>query len=196
MSLKSRAIIEDNKSVLRAQVLAIGVDGRVLHFVEWKRAALMLASGQVYTIETVKRRGTDGTLEEVLLRSPSMAIPLPLIVGLLPHVRVPAIAFTNAKTERAGRRAILDRDGKICTYCNRPGARTIDHILPKSRGGKSTWQNLVAACGACNTAKADRTPEEAGMVMHFDPRVEEGGAEDLQAEVWQYLDAAAGVIRP
>ena len=61
--------------------------------------------------------------------------------------------------------AIKARDGHRCGYCLVNRGTTVDHILPKSRGGAETWENLVAACERCNQAKADRTPEEAGMKL-------------------------------
>ncbi len=192
-SLESRAILDASTDVRNAHVLVLGVDSRVLHFCQWQRAVLLVNDGQAYVIETVKRRTDHGGLEDVMLRSPSTSFPLPLIIGLMPHVYVPSVAFINARSERAGRVAILRRDKGICTYCGEPG-RTVDHIIPKSRGGGSTWQNLVTACHGCNGDKADRTPEEAGMTMLFDPRLTEGGAADLQAEVWRMLNAAAGVV--
>ncbi len=67
---------------------------------------------------------------------------------------------------RLWRLAIKLRDGLRCTYCGvrRPVAElTLDHVLPRSRGGGSTWRNLVACCSSCNSRKADRTPQEAGM---------------------------------
>jgi 5-methylcytosine-specific restriction endonuclease McrA len=70
------------------------------------------------------------------------------------------------------RTAILARDGYTCQYCGLPlpaGRLTIDHVLPQSRGGAWAWANLVAACAACNTAKANRTPEEAGMTLLRQP---------------------------
>lgn len=65
---------------------------------------------------------------------------------------------------------VLRRDKYICAYCGRTGT-TWDHILPKCRGGKSSWLNTVAACLGCNGKKDDRTPEEAGMVLQAPPFV-------------------------
>ncbi len=65
---------------------------------------------------------------------------------------------------------ILRRDRYICAYCGRTGT-TFDHILPRSRGGRTTWLNCVAACLECNSRKADRTPQEAGMVLSIRPYV-------------------------
>jgi len=85
--------------------------------------------------------------------------PLPRVVRLVRYV-VTRWRFGRAPAwSRAG---VLRRDGGRCVYCGRPG-RTIDHVLPVSRGGRSVWENTVAACGPCNQRKADRTPAEAGI---------------------------------
>jgi len=66
------------------------------------------------------------------------------------------------------RRGVLARDRHRCAYCG-DRAATIDHLLPRSRGGRWTWDNTVAACGRCNERKGSRTPAEAGMRLRFDP---------------------------
>lgn len=68
------------------------------------------------------------------------------------------------------RESLLRRDAHRCAYCGR-AAKTVDHIVPQSRGGKWTWLNTVAACSACNGRKANRTPEEAGMRLLIEPYV-------------------------
>ncbi len=65
---------------------------------------------------------------------------------------------------------VLRRDGHACAYCGRE-ASTRDHIVPRSRGGPTSWLNLVAACAACNGYKRDRTPEQAGMRLRVQPFV-------------------------
>jgi 5-methylcytosine-specific restriction endonuclease McrA len=68
------------------------------------------------------------------------------------------------------RRNIIKRDGNKCAYCGKKETNlTIDHILPKARGGKDTWENLVASCVRCNNKKGDRTPEEAGLELNVRP---------------------------
>ena len=64
--------------------------------------------------------------------------------------------------------ALWIRDDGLCGYCLEPGD-TMDHILPKSRGGRAEWSNAVTACAPCNERKADRTPEEAGMPLLLQP---------------------------
>ena len=69
---------------------------------------------------------------------------------------------------------LLGRDGYLCAYCAerfRPDQLDMEHIVPKSKGGDDSWMNLVAACRACNNRKANRTPEAAGMKLHYVPYV-------------------------
>jgi len=104
-----------------------------------------------------------------VLRSERVTLPVPLVIRLVYYVRVP---------HRLGppltRRTVLARDRYTCQYCGspwpatggaQPGKRhlTVDHVLPRCRGGQTTWDNVVAACEPCNRRKGDRTPEEAGM---------------------------------
>lgn len=67
------------------------------------------------------------------------------------------------------RRNIMKRDRHTCQYCGVKSDLTLDHVLPKSRGGKDTWENLVTACNHCNVKKGDRTPDEAKMTLKVSP---------------------------
>lgn len=67
------------------------------------------------------------------------------------------------------RHNVMKRDNNRCQYCRRSKNLTIDHVLPRSRGGKDTWENLVTACDDCNVRKGNRTPEEAGMDLNRKP---------------------------
>jgi len=95
---------------------------------------------------------------------------VPRVVRLLEYNKVP-----NKKV-RLSRRNIYYRDGNICQYCGKKFNTqdlNLDHIIPSSRGGKSTWKNLVCSCYKCNTKKRDRTPREAGVKLirePFEPR--------------------------
>lgn len=88
----------------------------------------------------------------------------PSIVRLSLFVRVPF------KKIILSRKNILRRDNHRCQYCGSTSALTIDHIIPKSRGGDDTWENLVVACIKCNNKKSDRTPEEAKMTLRTKPK--------------------------
>ena len=91
--------------------------------------------------------------------------PLPRVVRLVHYVVTHWRYSSGPSWTRAG---VLARDGHRCAYCG-AGATTIDHVLPRSRGGKNTWLNTVAACGGCNQRKGDRTPVEARMPLRFTP---------------------------
>jgi len=109
-----------------------------------------------------------------VLHSASVALPLPAVVRLNRFVRVPY---------RAGipltRRAIFARDGGRCVYCGGV-ATSVDHVVPRSRGGQHTWENVVAACRRCNHIKSDRQISELGWGVRPAPRAPSGA-------VWRIL---------
>ena len=97
------------------------------------------------------------------LRTVRHTYPRPLVIKLNRYVRVPykGIALT--------RQNIMRRDGYRCQYCGSSRNLTLDHLLPRSRGGESTWYNLITACSRCNSKKGDRTPEEVQMKLASKP---------------------------
>ena len=90
-------------------------------------------------------------------RSERLILPLPQVIRLRQMVRVP-----YRRIQTVSRRGVFARDDHRCQYCGEL-ADSIDHVMPRSRGGAHTWENVVAACRRCNLHKSDRTPEEAGM---------------------------------
>ena len=102
-----------------------------------------------------------------IVHSVNKRIAVPDIIVLQHYDRLPKrdIKFT--------RESVIQRDNYICAYCGKKFKKdylTIDHILPKSLGGKNTWKNTVASCKACNNRKADRTPEQAKMPLLYQPK--------------------------
>lgn len=98
------------------------------------------------------------------VRSVRSALPFPTIVRLRVYIKVPY------KKIVLSRKNILRRDSHKCQYCQRGDLPlTIDHIVPKSKGGDDTWENLVAACVRCNNKKGDRSPDEARMPLFKKP---------------------------
>jgi len=93
--------------------------------------------------------------------------PMPKVVRLVTYV-VTKWRYTSGPAW--SRHGVLTRDGHQCAYCA-GHADTIDHVLPRSRGGTNAWSNTVAACSGCNQRKGDRTPAEAGMVLRVKPSV-------------------------
>lgn len=97
------------------------------------------------------------------LKSGTFEFMRPLIIRLLNYVK-----FRVGKL-KINRQRLYKRDNYECVYCGSKKSLTIDHIIPKSRGGQNTWTNLVTCCSPCNRTKDDRTPEEANMKMRFIP---------------------------
>ena len=123
----------------------------VLHRVTTRHAVRMLVRRVAVIVEA----------DETVRYGP---YPRPLVVRLVRDV-VARWLYAPAHCTRA---AVLRRDRDRCAYCGRH-ATTVDHVLPASRGGASTFANLVAACRECNHRKADRTPDEAGMPLRRRP---------------------------
>ena len=120
----------------------------------------------------------------------STSFDRPSVIVLSRYVRVP-----YARRVPLTRRGVLRRDGHSCAYCSRP-ANTIDHVQPRSKGGRDTWENLVACCFACNNRKGDKTLAEIGWKLNFTPRMPSGtvwsvrGTERLEPDWNPYLQAA------
>ncbi|MBI5086342.1 MAG: HNH endonuclease [Acidobacteria bacterium] len=95
------------------------------------------------------------------------AVPMPSVIRLLEYRRIPH------QTRALSRKNIVMRDRYTCQYCHKVFNSidlTLDHVVPRSRGGETTWENLVACCHACNNRKGNRTPDEAGMRLLHTPR--------------------------
>lgn len=108
-----------------------------------------------------------------VVRSPSMEFQLPSVVSLKTYIdqdRSPAFTRFN----------VFLRDGFTCQYCGQAGELTFDHVVPRSHGGRTTWENIVAACSPCNLRKGGRTPAQAAMPIRHLPR---------RPNAWQLQDA-------
>jgi len=102
-----------------------------------------------------------------VLRSQHLVLPLPLVIRLRIYVRIP-----HRFQLGVSRRNVLLRDLFTCQYCGRelPASElTLDHVVPRCRGGATTWENVVTACAPCNRRKGDRLPEEAKMALMSKP---------------------------
>jgi len=128
-----------------------------LQVISWQRAVTMVYLGKVEVVSSYKR----------VLRAVSWSVLAPAVVRLVRFVRRcrGRVAFS--------RRNVLLRDEYRCQYCGQrfaPTELTCDHVVPRSLGGRSTWENLVTACIACNRKKGSRTPEQAHMFPARPPR--------------------------
>src|SRR5438067_8112791 len=100
------------------------------------------------------------------LHSESSTIARPVVIRLVTYVRVPR----DAHRRKITRRAVFARDSWTCQYCGSRSNLTVDHVIPRSKGGASSWENIVASCAPCNRRKGDRTPRQAGMQPLRAPR--------------------------
>jgi 5-methylcytosine-specific restriction endonuclease McrA len=111
-----------------------------------------------------------------VVHAETVCLPVPVVARLTRYVRVPFPASVPLS-----RRAVFTRDGQTCVYCG-GSATSIDHVVPRSRGGTHTWDNVVAACRRCNHTKADRSLAELGWALPHPPRTPSGAA-------WRLLGA-------
>ncbi|MFQ5658304.1 MAG: HNH endonuclease [Candidatus Methylomirabilales bacterium] len=133
-----------------SKVLLLNRSFEPLQVCDVRRAIVLLFTGRAERVEDTAD----------LIRSPSVAMLIPSVIRLQRYVR----RFPT-NTISFNKKNILKRDGYTCQYCGRnSGERmTIDHVVPRSVGGKTIWENVVSACRACNTRKGSRTPQQAGM---------------------------------
>jgi 5-methylcytosine-specific restriction endonuclease McrA len=139
---------------MSGHVLVLNQDYSALTVCSVERAVVLMHLQKVHLVEAA---------EDQCVRSPSVELPWPSIVRLKRYANVPY------KRVMLSRKNVLKRDQNTCQYCGAQANLTIDHVVPKSRGGRDTWENLVAACVTCNNQKGDSTPEEAGMELERRP---------------------------
>ena len=170
----SAAIDPDNW--IHTEVLVLNASYEALTEVGADRAVVLLISDAA---EIVVERAP-----RFPIRSQHVEIALPETIRLRRYVYLEHRVLVHDES-RATLAGVLRRDAHRCGYCT-GWARTVDHILPRSRGGTNTWSNLIAACADCNTRKADRTPTEAGMRLLWEPKAPTDLAR-AQRQVWKSL---------
>lgn len=100
------------------------------------------------------------------LHSVSATLPRPVVIRLVSYVRVPR----DTHRRKITRRAVFARDDWTCQYCGSRSNLTVDHVVPRSKGGSSSWENIVASCAPCNRRKGSASPRQAGMALRRQPR--------------------------
>ncbi len=137
-------------------VLLLNSGFEPLRVISWQRAITLFFSGKVEVVEEYERD----------IRSVSLVIRAPAVVRLLSYARIgrrsPPLCRTN----------VLARDNFQCQYCSKelsPKEATLDHVLPRSQGGRTTWDNIVCCCPYCNRKKGGRTPRQAKMALLRQP---------------------------
>jgi 5-methylcytosine-specific restriction endonuclease McrA len=138
------------------QVLVLNASYEPLNVCSVRRAHVLVWRGKAEVIEALERP----------LRSSTDTFRWPHVIRLVTYVRVP-----RAIQRRISRRALFARDGWRCVYCGSSSGRlTLDHVVPRSKGGESVWENVVTACAPCNLRKGDRLLEETGLILKRLPR--------------------------
>lgn len=152
MSLEgdTRALSRLNRSMDTDKVLVLNNSFEPLHVCTARRAIILLYTGKAERIED----------SPSIIHSPSIAIIIPAVIRLHRYVRRPAIPAVSFNKKN-----ILKRDAYTCQYCGRNGGErmTIDHVIPRSLGGRTIWENVVSACRACNVKKGNKPLHEVSM---------------------------------
>ncbi len=141
-------------------VLVLNASLQPLSVIPERRLVVLLSKQKVAFVDETVRRVIEEGIESRRLPNDE-----PVIVQLLANVRVPRMVL------RPTRSNILLRDEETCQYCGKHGRDlTLDHVVPRSRGGASTWENLVACCRACNGRKGNRLLKEVNMHLVRPPK--------------------------
>ncbi len=137
-------------------VLVLNASYEPLNVCTVRRAHVLVHKGKAEVVERLDKP----------LRSAESSFIWPHVIRLINYVRVP-----RAIQRKISRRALFARDGWRCVYCGTTSGRlTLDHVIPRSRGGESSWENVVTSCAPCNLRKADRLPHEVQMELPTPPR--------------------------
>ena len=155
---------------MKNPVLLLNSSEEVINVISWKRAVMLMFGGKVDIPFNY------GDFHRIATVTGYFDLPKALI--LKSYVKLPRAGATLS------RRNVFLRDGYECQYCGSylpEDVRTIDHVIPVSRGGNHEWNNVVACCKYCNSVKADNTPEEAGMTLNSKPYRPQ--KQDLSAKV-------------
>jgi 5-methylcytosine-specific restriction endonuclease McrA len=91
----------------------------------------------------------------------------PVVIRLVSYVRIPR----DTHRRKITRRAVFARDDWTCQYCGSRSNLTVDHVIPRSKGGSSSWDNIVASCAPCNRRKGNQLPRQVGMRLSREPRM-------------------------
>ena len=144
--------------VLEKSVVVFSQNYLPLCRVNIKRAVVLLVTNKAEPLNITTASGWH-------ISSPSLVVYVPR------HIRLKIASQERTwKVPPVNRREVLRRDHHSCQYCGTKKDLTLDHVIPRSRGGRHTWDNVVAACSKCNSRKSNRTPKEAGMKLRTKPK--------------------------
>jgi 5-methylcytosine-specific restriction endonuclease McrA len=139
------------------RVLVLNASYEPINVCTVRRAVVLILKERAEVLERSERE----------LHAENLTMPRPAVIRLISYVRIPR----DAHSRKITRRAIFARDSWTCQYCGSArGSLTVDHVIPRSKGGHSGWDNIVTSCAPCNRRKGDRLPKHAGMHPRHVPR--------------------------
>jgi len=141
-----------------------GLDGRVLVLNQSYEPLTVCSPKKALGLLFLYKADMVEVLENKFVRTINKVYPFPSVIRINRYIQLP---YRNVEISRKN---IIKRDGHSCQYCGSRISLTVDHVIPKSRGGQETWENLVCACLKCNNLKGDKTPKEAGMELLTIPK--------------------------
>jgi 5-methylcytosine-specific restriction endonuclease McrA len=137
-------------------VLVLNASYEPLNVCSVRRAVVLVLKEKAELVEQATRT----------VRSESVTLPHPVVIRLITYVSLPR----DKRRRRITRRAVFARDSWTCQYCGTGTHLTVDHVVPRSRGGQTNWENIVTSCAPCNRRKGNRMPVETGMRPRKPPR--------------------------
>ncbi len=165
--------------ILNHPVIVFSRNYLPLNRINIKRAIVLLLTGKAEPI------AYDETAQSIPVHGVGCVLMVP------PHIRLTIVHQEQRgwRVPAVTRREVLRRDHYTCQYCGSTKSLTIDHIIPRSKGGKNTWDNVVAACERCNSRKGDRTLLQAGMSLKSQPKTPMHPAVMFAEEFWRSQNA-------
>jgi 5-methylcytosine-specific restriction endonuclease McrA len=140
----------EQRGTSSGRVLVLNASYEPINVCTVRRAAVLLLKNRAEVLEH----------GDWSLHSESLTLPRPVVIRLITYVRIPR----DAHRRKITRRAVFARDRWTCQYCGHErGSLTVDHVIPRSKGGSSSWDNIVTCCAPCNRRKGDRLPRQAKM---------------------------------
>ncbi|MGK2879013.1 MAG: HNH endonuclease [Solirubrobacterales bacterium] len=148
--------VQRGGSALSGRVLVLNASFEPINVCTVRRAIVLILKSKAEVIDE----------HEIEVHAERMSMTRPSVIRLRTYVHIPYKSFRRKIT----RRAVFARDGWECQYCGRRGSLTMDHVIPRSKGGDTSWENVVACCATCNRRKGDRSVAQSGMKLSARPQ--------------------------
>jgi len=183
-AVSTPAVLPGQRTSSTGRVLVLNASYEPINVCTVRRAAVLVLKQRAEMLEHTSSP----------LRAERMSMPRPVVIRLVTYVRIPR----DAHRRKITRRAVFARDRWTCQYCGHErSSLTVDHVVPRSKGGGSGWDNIVTCCAPCNRRKGDRLPLQANMTLHRAPSAPSStvfihvAAPTIPAAWERYLGAAA-----